>query len=45
MYTLLVTIAIIGLYIFCCTFNVLWLFIPQLGSLSGVMRKYKNEFR
>ncbi len=45
MYVLFVTIAILAVYIFCCAFNVLWLFVPQLGSLSGVMRKYKNEFK
>jgi hypothetical protein len=44
MYVLFATIVILGLYIFCCTFTLMWLFIPQLGSLSGVMSTVKNEF-
>ena len=45
LYVLFATIGILCLYIFCCLFNLAWLFIPQLGSLSGVMRKYRKEFK
>ena len=39
------TTIIVALYLFCCVFNLLWMFLPQLGSLSGAMRTFKKEFR
>ncbi len=45
LYVLCAAILILTIYIFCCTFNILWLFCPGLGSLSGVMRKYRKEFK
>ena len=45
MYVLFITIFILVLYVFCCIYNILWLTIPQLGTLSRVMRKYKKQLR
>jgi len=40
----LVTIVMVFLYLSCCIFNILWMFIPQFGSLSGAMQKIKQEY-
>jgi hypothetical protein len=44
-YVLFATIAILGLYICCCTYNLMWLLLPQLDNLSSVMSTVKDEFR
>ena len=45
MYVLFIVIVILVLYLLCCFYNLLWILIPQLGSLSRVMRCYKNQVR
>ena len=40
-----VSMIIISLYMFCCFYNLLWMFVPACGSLSGAMRTLKQEFR
>ena len=40
-----ITIVIVIIYILCCVYNLLWLLVPQFGSLSGLMNKYKSEFK
>ena len=44
-YVFYISTVIVIMYILCCIYNFLWLFIPQLGSLSGLMNKYKNQFK
>uniref|UniRef100_A0A0K2U8T8 Uncharacterized protein n=1 Tax=Lepeophtheirus salmonis TaxID=72036 RepID=A0A0K2U8T8_LEPSM len=44
-YVLLVTVAILVVYLFCCLYNFVWLLMPQLGSLSRVMSKYRTMLR
>jgi hypothetical protein len=39
MYVLFITIAILGGYIICCIYNLLWLAFPCLASLNRVMNK------
>uniref|UniRef100_A0A0K2TQZ0 Uncharacterized protein n=1 Tax=Lepeophtheirus salmonis TaxID=72036 RepID=A0A0K2TQZ0_LEPSM len=41
MYVLLITVAILIVYIFCCIYNIVWLLLPQLGALSRIMRQYR----
>ncbi len=45
MYVLFIALVLLAAYLFCCFYNILWLVIPQLGTLSRVMRKYKQEAR
>ncbi len=45
MYVLFITLFLLALYLACCFYNLLWLLIPNLGALSRVMRKYKQEAR
>ena len=45
LYALFATIGILILYSLLCIYQIMWLFIPQLGSLSGMMIKYKKEFK
>ena len=45
LWVLLTTIAILAVYIFCCAYNLAWLFFPCFGSLSSVMKKYKTQFK
>eukprot|EP00095_Tigriopus_kingsejongensis_P004020 maker-scaffold5_size1054832-snap-gene-1.15 protein:Tk04020 transcript:maker-scaffold5_size1054832-snap-gene-1.15-mRNA-1 annotation:"leucine-rich repeat-containing protein 8e" len=45
MYVLFMVIAIIGLYLFCCFYNILWIIFPQLGVLSRVMNAYRSDMR
>ena len=44
-YVFYISTVIVIMYILCCIYNFLWLLMPQLGSLSGLMNKYRNEFK
>jgi hypothetical protein len=39
MYVLFITIAILGGYLICCVYNLLWLAIPRMASLNKVMNE------
>lgn len=43
MYVLFITIAILFGYLLCCIYNLLWLIIPRMRSLSKVMNDYRRE--
>ena len=45
LYALFATIGILIIYSLLCIYQIMWIFIPQLGSLSGMMKKYKREFK
>jgi len=44
-YVLLTTMFILAVYIFCCSYNIAWLFFPCFGSLSSLMKKYRTQFK
>ena len=39
MYVLFITIAILGGYLICCVYNLLWLTFPCMASLHRVMKR------
>lgn len=45
MYVLFMVIVIIGVYLLCCFYNIMWIFFPQMGVLSSVMNEYRAELR
>eukprot|EP00095_Tigriopus_kingsejongensis_P004023 maker-scaffold5_size1054832-snap-gene-1.14 protein:Tk04023 transcript:maker-scaffold5_size1054832-snap-gene-1.14-mRNA-1 annotation:"leucine-rich repeat-containing protein 8d-like" len=45
LYVVLIVLVIIVAYLLCCLYNILWLSIPQMGALSGLMYKYKKRLK
>ncbi len=45
MYVLFVTLFVLFLYLLCCLYNLLWLFIPSMSTLGNFMAIYKRETR
>ena len=45
LWVLIITMGILAAYIFCCAYNIAWLFFPCFGSLSNVMKKYRTQFK
>ena len=40
MYVLFITIAILGGYLICCVYNLLWLAFPCMATLHRVMKRF-----